>query len=66
MIGLAAEIVYGLFQVTAEPRMTRFVAAQLSKSHYFNTGAARVDFGFVPQVPTGEGVRRLLESLSGN
>ena len=32
---------------TDEPRMTRFLAAQLGTSHYFDITAARRDFGYV-------------------
>ncbi len=63
-IGAILEIVYGAFRVRKEPRMTRFLAAQLAKSHYFDISAARTDFGYVPRVSTDAGVRRLLDSLS--
>lgn len=46
-----------------EPRMTRFLAAQLSTSHYFDISAARRDLGYAPRVSTEEGMRRLGEWL---
>ena len=46
-----------------EPPMTRFLAAQLGRSHYFDISAARRDFGYQPRVSTAEGMRRLRESL---
>jgi len=42
-----------------EPRMTRFLAAQLSRSHYFDISAARRDLGYEVLVSTDEGMRRL-------
>jgi nucleoside-diphosphate-sugar epimerase len=46
-----------------EPRMTRFLAAQLATSHYFDISAARRDFGYEPRVSMAEGMRRLGEWL---
>ena len=43
--------------------MTRFLALQLSTSHYFNIRRAKEDFGYDPQVSTAEGMRRLGEEL---
>ncbi len=44
---------------TDEPRMTRFLAAQLAMDHYFDISAARRDFGYLPAVSTQAGMRRL-------
>lgn len=44
---------------TDEPRMTRFLAAQLATSHYFNIAAARRDLGYEPGVSMAEGMERL-------
>jgi nucleoside-diphosphate-sugar epimerase len=45
--------------LAAEPRMTRFLALQLGRSHYFDITAAKRDFGYRPLVLTAEGMRRL-------
>jgi nucleoside-diphosphate-sugar epimerase len=62
--GRAMEFVYGALRITSEPRMTRFLAAQLAKDHYFDVGRARRDFGYSPQISTTEGMKRLAEELS--
>ena len=67
-VGAVLEGVYRLLGRTSEPRMTRFLAAQLGTSHYFNISRARDDFGYLPQVSTAEGMRRLgatLQSVPG-
>ena len=52
-------------RVTSEPRMTRFLAAQLARHHYFDIRRARPDFGYSPQIATADGMRRLAEELAG-
>ena len=39
--------------------MTRFLAEQLSTSHWYSMEPARRDFGYVPKVSIAEGLRRL-------
>jgi nucleoside-diphosphate-sugar epimerase len=41
-----------------EPPMTRFVALNLGKSHYFSHAKARRDFGYNPQISIEEGLKR--------
>ena len=63
-IGAVLEAVYAALRLKGEPRMTRFLAAQLGTSHYFDIGRARRDFGYEPSVSTAEGMRRLGQSLA--
>ena len=58
-VGRTLEGVWSLLCRQDEPRMTRFLAAQLSTSHYFNISAAVRDFGYTPEISTAEGMRRL-------
>jgi len=58
-IGAILEAVYRMLGKQDEPRMTRFLAAQLATSHYFDISAARRDFGYEPTVSTEEGMTRL-------
>lgn len=43
-----------------EPKMTRFTAAQLATSHYFNISNARRDLGYEPKISVAEGMDRLV------
>lgn len=63
-IGVILEKVYGLIKLKGEPRMTRFVARELSTSHWFDLSAARNDFGYQPEVTFDEGLERLREWLT--
>ena len=63
VIGTALEIIYNLLGKTQEPRMTRFLAAQLATSHYFDISRARRDFNYHPVVSPEEGMKRLLNRL---
>jgi 2-alkyl-3-oxoalkanoate reductase len=53
------ELAYVLAQRHQEPPMTRFLARQLSTTHWFNIDAARRDLGYEPRVSIDEGLRRL-------
>ena len=41
-----------------EPPMTRFVALNLGKSHYFSHAKAKRDFGYIPRVSIEEGMKK--------
>jgi len=64
-VGAMLEGVYRVSRISSEPRMTRFLAAQLGTSHYFNICRAQRDFGYEPRVTTLEGMRRLGVALGG-
>lgn len=64
-IGAVLEAAWAVLRLPGEPPMTRFLAAQLAKSHYFDIGRARRDFGYEPQVPTEQGMRNLAAELAG-
>lgn len=59
IIGALLEGVYTGLRIRSEPRMTRFLANELSRSHWFDISAARKDLGYVPQVSLEEGLNRL-------
>lgn len=62
-LGAALEFVYKTLRLRAEPPMTRFVAVELAKDHYFSTAAARKELGYVPRITVEEGLGRLVGSL---
>jgi len=64
-VGAVLEVLYGLLRLEGDPPMTRFLAAQLARSHYFDISRARDDFGYRPTVSTAEGMRRIAEALAG-
>jgi len=63
-VGAVLEATYRLLRIGREPAMTRFLAAQLASSHYFNIDGARRDLHYQPLVSTEEGMRRLGEWLA--
>lgn len=62
-VGQILEIYHGLFLQAREPAMTRFLAQQLGKSHYFSHEQATRDFGYLPTISIEEGMERLLHWL---
>ena len=58
-IGALLEKSYRLLNLKGEPRMTRFVAREMSTAHWFDLSAARRDFGYAPKVTIDEGLQRL-------
>tara|TARA_B100000686_G_C16784812_1_gene974498 strand:- start:930 stop:1922 length:993 start_codon:yes stop_codon:yes gene_type:complete len=62
-LGGLMEMAYGVLRIKGEPPMTRFLASQLAKSHYFNISRAKKDFGYKPLVSPQEGMDRLINSL---
>lgn len=60
-MGAVLEGFHRLLLPHREPRMTRFLAEQLSKSHYFSCAAIERDLGYHPRVSTEEGMDKLVE-----
>lgn len=61
--GLGLELVHRLRRSSREPRMTRFLALQLARSHWFSHDQARQVLGYRQQVSTAEGMERLVAWL---
>ena len=53
-IGRILEWVWKTFGLSGEPMMTRFVAKQLSSSHYYDLSAAKSDFGYHEKISSEE------------
>ena len=61
-----AEWVYRSLNLSAEPPMTRWVAVELAKDHFFDISAARNELGYEPVVGMEEGLRTLVASMQPN
>jgi nucleoside-diphosphate-sugar epimerase len=64
-LGAALESYHEMMNIDKEPRMTRFLAAQLAKSHYYDISRAKQDFNYYPVVSHTEGMEKLALSISG-
>jgi len=62
-VGAACELVWRSLALRGEPPMTRFIAAELAKDHWFDLAAARRDLGYAPRVTMAEGTRDLIAQL---
>lgn len=62
-LGAMLEKTYALLRKTQEPRMTRFLACQLARSHYYNLEAACRDLGYTPLVELEQGMERTVEFM---
>ena len=63
LVGAAFEFFYKIMKIKKEPPMTRFVAAELATSHWFDINAAKIDLGYSPKVSTKEGLKMLEDWL---
>jgi nucleoside-diphosphate-sugar epimerase len=59
--GAVAERLWRVLPLPGEPPMTRFVAAQLARSHWYSPEPARAAFGFVPPISPEEAIRLTAE-----
>ena len=57
--GAVCEGLWHVLPLKGEPPMTRFLAEQLSTTHWYDMAPARRDFGYVPRVTIDEGLARL-------
>ncbi len=62
-IGAALEKLYGFLHINAEPPMTRFLAEQLAKSHWFLVAKASRVLPYDVRVSNEEGMQRLTHWL---
>ena len=62
-LGAACEATWTVLPLRGEPPMTRFVAAELARHHWFSIAAARRDLGYAPRVSMAEGTAALVAHL---
>ena len=63
--GSLIEAVWRVKPGADEPPMTRFLAEQLSTTHWYDMAPAKRDFGYVPTVSLHDGLTRLKNSWNG-
>ncbi len=63
-IGGALELAYRWTRRRSEPPMTRFVASQLARDHYFDISAAKQRLGYRVRLTMAEGLESLRSSWS--
>ena len=61
--GRPARVVLAHLRSPGEPPMTRFAAAEMATSHWYDLSGARTDFGYTPLVGPDEGLERALTWL---
>jgi 2-alkyl-3-oxoalkanoate reductase len=62
-IGAACEAAWGMLPIRGEPLMTRFMAVELARDHWFDISAARRDLGYAPRMGMAEGLAGLVAGL---
>ncbi len=58
--GRVLEGIYSTLGFTNEPRMTRFLAEQLAKSHWFSIEKAKRDLDYTPRISSEDGMNKLV------
>ena len=61
--GAACEAAWLALRLRGEPPMTRFIAAELARDHWFDITAARRDLGYAPRVGMAQGMVELVAGL---
>jgi nucleoside-diphosphate-sugar epimerase len=62
-LGGILEWVWRIFRLSGEPPMTRFVAAELAASHWYDLSAARADFGYHTVIDAKEAMARTIKAF---
>ncbi|MBW8780735.1 MAG: NAD-dependent epimerase/dehydratase family protein [Verrucomicrobia bacterium] len=62
-LGAVCEATWRVLPLKGEPPMTRFIAAELAKDHWFSLAAARRDLGYAPRIGMVAGTAELVAAL---
>ena len=60
-VGLVMELVYSALRLKGEPKMTRFVAQQMARSHWFSHAKAKRILGYRELVSMEQGLDTLID-----
>jgi nucleoside-diphosphate-sugar epimerase len=60
--GSVAELAWRALPLAGEPPMTRFIAAELAKDHWFDISAARRDLGYTPRISLAQTTEDVISS----
>ncbi len=58
--GAVCEAAWRVLRLRGEPPMTRFIAAELARDHWFDISAARRDLGYAPRISMAAGTAELV------
>jgi nucleoside-diphosphate-sugar epimerase len=59
-VGAVCEAAWRVLPLRGEPPMTRFIAAELAKDHWFDLSAAKRDLRYIPRVSMATGTAELI------
>ncbi len=62
-IGFVMEVIWKTLNLKGEPPMTRFVAVELAKNHWYDISAAKNDLGYEATVSTDTGLNQFVKSI---
>ena len=62
LAGAICEVAWRTLRLRSEPPVTRFSVEQLATAHWFDTGAAERDFGYLPTISIATGLEQLRAS----
>ncbi|MSU22251.1 MAG: NAD-dependent epimerase/dehydratase family protein [Opitutus sp.] len=62
-LGAVCETLWRALPLRGEPPMTRFIASELAKDHWFDLTAARRDLGYKPRITMAAGTAELVALL---
>jgi nucleoside-diphosphate-sugar epimerase len=65
-IGAVCEALWRILPTNTEPPMTRFIAAELAKDHWYDLSAAKRDLCYRPRISMAEGTNRLISHLKSS
>ena len=65
-LGNMLEKIYSFLRIASEPPMTRFIAVELAKSHWFNISAAKRDLNYTIETSTAAGLDEFIRHYKLN